>query len=133
MEKYILKFEGYPDGTEKIFTEEKLEAYFYENLGTVDKKEWLEWKENGLSKGFLKRIKEDIVVKEYVIRIETSEEKPINKYYHFIHRNYDSLEMETMDFVDFNYPMIRVIDTEEKINAFVDGLIKEGFKVTIEE
>ena len=54
MEKYSLKFKAYPEGTEKVFTEEELEAYFYKNCETTDKKEWLEWKEKGLREGFLK-------------------------------------------------------------------------------
>ena len=69
-------------------------------------------------------------MKEYVLKISTIEEKPINKYYRFIHHNYDRLGLETMYFIDFNYPTVRISDTEEKVKSFIEGLIQDGFKVT---
>ena len=71
--------------------------------------------------------------KEYVLKILTTESEPINKYYRYIDHNYNKLGLETMTFIDFDYPILRISDTEDKIRMFIGGLVLDGFSVVKEE
>ena len=44
MEKYSLKFKAYPEGTEKIYTEEELKVYYVKSTEDSDEKEYIKWK-----------------------------------------------------------------------------------------
>lgn len=63
----------------------------------------------------------------YIITMATTDEKPINKYYHTLFKMGD--RVDTLDFIDFKYPVLEVADTEENIKALVEHLEVNGFEV----
>lgn len=68
--------------------------------------------------------------KIFVITLATTEEKAINKYYHTLFKLGERLD--TIDFIDFKYPKLKVSDTEENIEFLVNHLKENGFEVKME-
>lgn len=69
--------------------------------------------------------------KIYVITLATTEEKAINKYYHTLFKMGD--RVDTLDFIDFKYPKLKVADTEENIEFLANHLRENGFDVKVVE
>ena len=69
--------------------------------------------------------------KIYVITLATTEAKAINKYYHTLFKMGD--RVDTLDFIDFKYPKLKVADTEENIEFLANHLREDGFDVKVEE
>lgn len=68
--------------------------------------------------------------KNYVLTLSTTEKEPTNKYYKVINP-YTEKQLSTMDFIDFNYPSLKIIDTEENVKWFIELLKNNGFEVSI--
>lgn len=69
--------------------------------------------------------------KIYVITLATTEEKAINKYYHLINKHTED-KLSTMDFIDFDYPTLKVIDEEENVEWLINYLTENGFEVSVD-
>lgn len=69
--------------------------------------------------------------KTFIITLATTEGKAINKYYHTLFKMGD--RVDTLDFIDFKYPKLKVADTEENIEFLVKHLRENGFEVKVEE
>lgn len=70
--------------------------------------------------------------KTYTIALTTDEKEPINKYYHTLFK-LDQDFVDTFDFIDFNYPVLAIKNTEENIDILIEHLMKNGFEVTVEK
>ena len=68
----------------------------------------------------------------YVLILKTNEEKPYNKFCHFVTKRVDD-ELSWLDIVKEDFPEITIRGTEEEINKLVDYLKENGFEVQVEK
>ena len=68
--------------------------------------------------------------KNYILTLSTTENEPINKYYHLVTKHTED-KLSTMYFIDFDYPTLKISDTQENVKWFIELLETNGFEVSV--